>query len=73
MKILFTPLILAGFLSGCSGERTDKQEINRTGESVQRSVNQFGDDVRQEVCEMVEGKLVCAAERVKRDISEATN
>jgi len=73
MKILFTTLILAGFLSGCSGDRAEKHEVNRTGESVQRSASQFGDDVRQEACEMVEGRLVCAAERVKRDVSDATN
>ena len=50
------------------GEKTKAQKAN----AVVEDIREAGKDLRQEGCEMVDGKMKCAAERVKRDLKDKT-
>ncbi len=57
---MFLILCLPLFLAACSGEKT-----------AQEHVHDAASDLRQEACEMVDGKLECAVERAEREVQDA--
>lgn len=66
MKMLLI-LCLPLFLVACSGEKTAQEHVHDAAtESVEAA-----SDLRQEACEMVDGKLECAVERAEREVEDA--
>lgn len=69
MKLLMQTLILLSFLGACSGKQEPQDQLEATGDSI----NKFGENMRQEACEMIDGKLECAVEKAKWDMDKAVN
>jgi hypothetical protein len=67
MKNLMRTFILLSLLGACSNERG----VDENPRSMGTTLTEMGEDARQEVCEMVDGKLECTVERAKRDVNKA--
>jgi hypothetical protein len=74
--ILATTLIgLTGMRTSFSGERTQKvkQSMEETTNDTRRGVKKAGRAVEDKTCELVNGKMKCAAKRVKNGILNGTD
>ena len=70
MKMLLI-LCLPLFLVACSGEKTAQEHVHETATDTVEAVDEAASDLRQEACEMVDGKLECAVERAEREVEDA--
>lgn len=72
MPILALTIMSFSF-SSCSDKNDNDPVIQSSRHQMSgtaRKIKEAGQDARQEVCEMVDGDLKCAMERVQRDGAE---
>lgn len=51
-----------------SAEETVRQEIKETGSDLKRGTNKAVREVKDETCELVNGKMDCAAKKAKHSV-----
>ena len=75
---LFVLLIAVASLSfvgsSCSDkDRTVKQEMNEVSRDLNRGTSKAVREIKDQTCEMVNGKMECAAKKVKHSIQNITD
>ena len=67
MKLLIVLLLTASFFSACSDRKNDSftENVKETASDMGDSVNKMGRNIEEEACEMVNGKLECADEKLE--------
>lgn len=74
---LFVLLISVATLSfvgsSCNKDNTVKQEMNEAGRDISRGTSKTVREVKDQTCEMVNGKMECAAKKVKHSIQNTTD
>jgi hypothetical protein len=72
MNFLKSFLVVALLLNfGCNKDTGDK--VEEAANTVSENVEGMANKVEREACEMVDGKLECAAEEVKENVKAAAD
>ncbi len=74
---LFILLISVAALSfvgtSCNKDRSVKQEMEETGRDIGRGTSKAVRDLKDKSCEMIDGKMQCAGQKVKHSIQNTSD
>jgi hypothetical protein len=62
-----------GFASFSNAEETVKDKTVETGKDFKKNAKQAGRNVKDEACEMVNGKMECAGKKIKHKTQNAVD
>lgn len=73
MKLLFILLITVLFSMVATSCNKSKETVKEMSNDAGRATDQAVRDVKDEACEMVNGKMECAADKVKHKVQEGAD
>jgi competence protein ComGC len=73
MKLLLILIITVLFTMIAISCNKSKETIKEMGNDAQRTTEQTVRDVKDEACEMINGKMECAADKVKHKVQDGAD
>ena len=71
--VMLASTLALGFASFSNAEETVKDKTVEAGKDLKKNAKQAGRNVKDEACEMVNGKMECAGKKIKHKTQNAVD
>lgn len=61
------------FSTGCNKDKSVKQEMQEVGNDIERGTSKAIREIKDESCELINGKMQCAGQKAKHSVQDSTN